>query len=167
MALPQLHPLPLQRQQPSAPLRLTTAASGLGYVCVAVAPKEVTGLILDLCSELLLDQYSFYKGSDLSFITISTNWPSPGVGGAHLSAAHFLLVMFINDFLSATGPIISQMSLVWARVSAETLTARLQHDGSVVVFSLLCSIPRLSAALLIFLSMWIMSTAAEGVVLRE
>lgn len=90
MALPQLHPLPLQRQQPSAPLRLTTAASGLGYVCVAVAPrrihlvrrvKEVTGLILDLCSELVLDQYSFYKGSDLSFITISTNWPSPGMGG--------------------------------------------------------------------------------------
>lgn len=39
------------------------------------------GLILDSCRELWLDQYSFYKGSDLSFIAISTNWPSLGEGG--------------------------------------------------------------------------------------
>lgn len=127
--------------------------------------KEVTerilGLILDSCRELLLDQYSFYKGSDLSFIAISTNWPFPG-GGASLSCP-----LSSCNLHSATVPIISQISLVWARVSAETLTARLQLLGSVAVFPPLRSVPRLSAALLIFLSMWIMSTAAEGVVLRE
>lgn len=44
------------------------------------------GLILDSCSELLLDQYSFYKGSDLSFMAVSANWLSPGGegGGASL-----------------------------------------------------------------------------------
>lgn len=39
-----------------------------------------TELILDSCSELLLDQYCLYKGSDLSVMALPTNWPSPGTG---------------------------------------------------------------------------------------
>lgn len=98
------------------------------------------GLILDSSSELLLDQYSFYKGSDLSFIAISTNWPSLGRRGGGISQLPtFSLGLFINACLSSTVPIISQLSLLWARVWAETLTARLHHDGT-RLFSLLSAL---------------------------
>lgn len=58
-------------------------------VCVSIALEHnhpqskgtnSTELILDSCSELLLDQYCLYKGSDLSVMALPTNWPSPGTG---------------------------------------------------------------------------------------
>lgn len=48
-----------------------------------------TELILDSCSELLLDQYCLYKGSDLSVMALPTNWPSPGTGGASQRAIFY------------------------------------------------------------------------------
>lgn len=103
-----------------------TSLSSLGYMrkCVfqfywstSIPQSEGTNsteLILDSCSELLLDQYCLYKGSDLSVMALLTNGPSSGAGG-RLSVGHFLLKYLINELQKVPPPSLfcSQLSGNW------------------------------------------------------